>query len=73
MHDPIAALLFCAAARRAHTVVVNGEPVVENGKLKGTDEDELINIANRIASDMVQGAKVHTGRDFLKARSAART
>jgi 8-oxoguanine deaminase len=68
MHDPIGALLFCAAARRADLVVVNGETAVANGKLVGADEDELIGLANRIASDMVNGATRKTGRDYLKAR-----
>jgi len=68
LHDPVAALLFCAATQRAHTVVVNGEVVVANGHLVGASEDELIHKANRIAQEMVTGAKTHTGRDFLKPR-----
>ena len=68
MADPIGALLFCAAARRADLVVVNGEAAVVNGRLVGADEDELIGLANGIAGEMVRGAQRHTGRDYLKPR-----
>ncbi|MBI5509288.1 MAG: 8-oxoguanine deaminase [Deltaproteobacteria bacterium] len=69
MHDPVAALVFCAAARRADLVVVNGEVAVAGGRLVGADEDELIGLANDIAASMVSGAQAHTGRDFLQARA----
>ncbi len=36
--DPLAALLFSAPAPRAHTVLVNGEVVVEKGRIPGFDE-----------------------------------
>lgn len=68
MHDPIAALLFCAVPRRASLVLVNGEVVVEAGRLKGTDEDDLINRANAIAAGMIDKARAATGHDYLRAR-----
>jgi len=68
MHDPVGALVFCAAQRRAHTVFVNGAEVVRNGQLVGADEDELIDRANRVAGSMVAAASEETGNDYLARR-----
>jgi cytosine/adenosine deaminase-related metal-dependent hydrolase len=68
VHDPIGALIFCAAQRRADTVFVNGRVVVEGGRLVGADEDELIGRANAIASAMVAAASERTGRDYSRPR-----
>ena len=69
MHDPVAALVFCAVPRRADLVFVNGELVVADGRLAGADEDTLIAHANRIAAEMVHKASVQTGRDYLQRRA----
>jgi cytosine/adenosine deaminase-related metal-dependent hydrolase len=69
MHDPVAALVFCAAPRRADTVIVNGETVVEQGRLAGADEDELVAAANSLAAAMVEKASARTGLDYLCART----
>lgn len=68
MHDPVAALLFCAVPRRADLVFVNGELAVAHGRLAGADEDELIDRANRIAAQLVATAGEQTGRDYLQRR-----
>ena len=60
--------MFCAAQRRAHSVWVNGEEVVREGRLVGADEDELIDRANRIAGHMIGAASQETGRDYLSRR-----
>jgi cytosine/adenosine deaminase-related metal-dependent hydrolase len=44
--DPLAALLFCGNNHTARTVIVNGQVVVENGKLTGADEDEIVRTTN---------------------------
>jgi len=36
--DPLAAMLFSAASPRAHTVMIDGEVVVEDGRIPGFDE-----------------------------------
>jgi cytosine/adenosine deaminase-related metal-dependent hydrolase len=68
MHDPVAALLFCATPRRASFVLCNGELVVAGGKLIGACEDELVAKANAIAARLVQAAATHTGLDYLATR-----
>lgn len=47
--DPVAALLFCGYRHGADHVFVNGNPVVENGRLLGADEDEIRDKANAAA------------------------
>ncbi|MEE8409514.1 MAG: 8-oxoguanine deaminase [Myxococcota bacterium] len=69
MHDPVAALLFCVAPKRADLVLVGGEVVVEDGRLTGADEDELISAANAIASSMVDAATKETGNDYSRPRA----
>jgi cytosine/adenosine deaminase-related metal-dependent hydrolase len=69
MHDPIAALVFCATQRRAHGVWVNGRRVVEQGSLIGAQEDELIERANQVASAMVERASERTGHAYLEPRA----
>lgn len=64
LHDPLAALLFCGMSHRAHTVIVNGEIVVSNGKLVAVDEAEVVDSVNRISREMVERATARTGIDF---------
>ena len=61
--DPVGALVFCAP-RRAHAVFVNGEQVVVDGRLTGTDEDGLIGRANAIAAQMLDAAQGQTGLNY---------
>jgi cytosine/adenosine deaminase-related metal-dependent hydrolase len=70
MHDPVAALLFCATPRRADRVIVNGRDVVVDGRLVGADEDELIEQANRIATHLIASASKRTGHAYLQPRAA---
>jgi 8-oxoguanine deaminase len=56
LHDPVAALAFCVGRRRAHTVLVNGEAVVENGRLVRVDEEQLIRRQNDLAAKLVPAA-----------------
>ncbi len=51
VHDPVAALLFCAPASAAHTVV-NGRIVVREGQLTTLDLGPLVERHNRLAREL---------------------
>lgn len=53
VHDPIGALLLCASAQAAYTVV-NGKVVVREGRLVTVNERELVQRHNRLALSLVQ-------------------
>ena len=53
MHDPASAILFCGSGVRADTTIVNGEILVEGGRLVGESEEDLFHRANDIAARMV--------------------
>jgi len=53
LHDPLAALAFCVGRRRAELVVVNGEVVVEHGRLLRVDEERLVRRQNELAARLV--------------------
>ena len=52
VHDPVAALLLCAPANAAHTIV-NGRVVVRQGQLATLDLGPLIERHNRLAQALV--------------------
>lgn len=52
LHDPVAALVFCASANAAYTVV-NGRVVVHEGQLATIDLPPLIERHNRLACALV--------------------
>jgi cytosine/adenosine deaminase-related metal-dependent hydrolase len=54
VHDPVAALMFCASPQ-AVTTVVNGKVVVREGQLATVDLGPLIERHNRLALELVQG------------------
>lgn len=54
LHDPIAALVFCAP-RRADYTVVNGRVVVREGRLATLDLESLIKRHNQLAFELVAG------------------
>jgi cytosine/adenosine deaminase-related metal-dependent hydrolase len=54
LHDPVGALVFCAARRRAHLVIVNGEIVVRDGRLVRVDEARLARRQNEIAERLLR-------------------
>lgn len=66
MHDPVAALLFCGDSCRVHTNIVNGEIVVEDGKLVNVDEQEICEKANELARELVDKAGKRRGKNYLK-------
>ena len=54
VHDPVAALLMCAPAQAACTIV-NGRVLVREGQLTSVDLGPLIERHNRLARQLVQG------------------
>ena len=57
MHDPVAALVFCNARTRAHTVVVHGQVVVSEGRLVRLDEADLVRTHNEHAARLLERAR----------------
>ena len=51
--DPLAALLFAGISHRADYTIVNGEVVVDHGRLVGIDEEELARDANAAAARLM--------------------
>jgi len=64
LHDPVAALVFCAP-QRVHRSVIQGRRVVEAGEIVGFDRTQAIREHNRIAADMVRRAEAHSGQTFV--------
>ncbi len=54
LHDPVAAILFCAPTRMDH-VYVHGRPVVSGGRLATADEQALVAAHNRAADRLLAG------------------
>lgn len=54
LHDPVAALVFCAGPGAAYTVV-NGRVVVREGRLTTLDLRALVTRHNALARDLVNG------------------
>jgi 8-oxoguanine deaminase len=54
LHDPVAALIFCAPLRSSW-VGINGRIVVEDGRLATTDLGALVERHNRLARKLVAG------------------
>jgi 8-oxoguanine deaminase len=54
LHDPVAALVFCAAVPAAYTIV-NGKVVVRQGRLTTLDERRLVARHNELAAVLVEG------------------
>jgi cytosine/adenosine deaminase-related metal-dependent hydrolase len=54
LHDPVAALVFCASANVAHSVV-NGRFVVRDGRLTTLDLPSVVARHNRLAAALVDG------------------
>jgi len=66
MHDPSAGPFMSFTTGRTEYTVVNGEVVVDRGRVVGVDLDEVIREANHIASQMLQTASMRTGINYLK-------
>lgn len=54
LSDPLAALLFSGYNHETAYTIANGKVVVDQGRLVGVDEDELIRNANKIADNLLK-------------------
>jgi 8-oxoguanine deaminase len=54
LHDPVAAVLFCAPQTARHTVI-NGKPVVKDGEIVTMDMQPVIATHNRCAARLLEG------------------
>jgi cytosine/adenosine deaminase-related metal-dependent hydrolase len=54
LHDPVAALVFCATASVSHSII-NGRVVVQDGRLATLDLPPLIATHNRLARELLNG------------------
>ena len=57
--DQIASLLFCGCDHTAKYTIVNGQVVVDDGRVVGFDEDELARKANRISEALLEKRRIH--------------
>jgi cytosine/adenosine deaminase-related metal-dependent hydrolase len=63
LHDPLAALVFCAP-QQVKLSVINGQIIVRDGDITGLDLPALISDHNRIAGEMVAQAQARTGKSY---------
>jgi 8-oxoguanine deaminase len=54
LHDPVAAVLFCAPQQARHTVI-HGRPVVRDGEIVTMDMRPVIDTHNRCAKRLLDG------------------
>ena len=64
LHDPISAILFCGDSHIVETTIVNGEIVVEKGKLVKIKESKIIEEANQCAKQMLESSKKRINVDI---------
>ncbi|MCX7019162.1 MAG: 8-oxoguanine deaminase [bacterium] len=64
LHDPVGALLFAGDSHIVDYTIVNGEVVVENGRLCRAREQEITRRVNQAAAEMLSAAKSRTGIAF---------
>jgi hypothetical protein len=56
LSDPFAALLFAGYDHGTAYTICNGRVVVDQGRLTGLDEEELIRNASRISANLIKTA-----------------
>lgn len=57
--DPIASLLFCGCDHTTKYTIVNGQVVVDDGRVVGFDEEELARKANKISETLLEKRRIH--------------
>jgi cytosine/adenosine deaminase-related metal-dependent hydrolase len=67
LHDPVAALVFCAP-QKVDLSVIDGRVVVQDGAVSGLDIREAVSAQNRMAKEMVARAERSSGLSFDKIR-----
>lgn len=64
LHDPVAAVLFAGDSHIVDWSIVNGEVVVEKGRLARASEEQIVRSANDAAREMISTAQRRTGIRF---------
>lgn len=67
--DLITSFVFYASNHQVDTSIINGELVIEKGKLCHVDEDSIVERANRLSRDFLERARQDTGIDYTKPRA----
>lgn len=62
LHDPLSSLLFAGFDHRVNYNIINGNIVVEKGKLVNVDEQRIIDNGNRIAKRIVHDKYINIKR-----------
>ena len=57
LHDPAAAIVFNVTMNPVDHVIINGKMVVENGRISGLDELELVKHHQKISADLIDKAE----------------
>ena len=65
LHDPAAAPILSFGTGRTAYTIVNGEVVVDQGRLVTGNLEEISREANRLASEMIAAASARTGINYL--------
>jgi len=65
LSDPLGCIIFSGHNHRAHTVIVNGNIVVNNSKLVNIDEMEVYHRANEISREIIRRAMGRTNIDYF--------
>jgi len=63
-HDIVSSVVLFGANHIVDTTIVNGEIVVENGRLTKIDEGDLVERANRLSREFIERAARRTGLDY---------
>ena len=59
LNDVMSQLVFCENGSRCRSVIVNGEVVVQDGRLAKVDEREVLRLATKRASDSIHQFKLN--------------
>jgi cytosine/adenosine deaminase-related metal-dependent hydrolase len=66
-HDLVASIVLYGANHIVDTTIVNGEVVVEKGRLTRVDEEQVVEKANRLSKEFIERASKRTGMDYSQA------
>jgi len=64
-HDLVASIVLFGANHIVDTTIVNGEVVVEKGRLTKVDEESIVDRANKLSREFIARASERTGVDYL--------
>ncbi len=68
-HDLVASTVLYGANHIVDTTIVNGEVVVEKGRLTRVNEEDVIDRANKLSKEFIDRASKSTGMDYSQVPS----